>query len=72
MKSEVSVCTAIMLNDHSNPCIESTTVFSDVMHAFIRQTSLIMATAVFLLATSADSDNSRINKGMINTYDVVQ
>ena len=29
MKSEISVCTAIMLNDHSNTYIESTTVLSD-------------------------------------------
>ena len=26
VKSEISVCTAIMLNDHSNPYIESTTI----------------------------------------------
>ena len=29
MKGEISVCTAIMLNDHGNPYIESTTVLSD-------------------------------------------
>ena len=29
VKSEISACTAIMLNDHSNPYIESTTVHSD-------------------------------------------
>ena len=29
MKTEISVCTTIMLNDHSNPYIESTTILSD-------------------------------------------
>ena len=29
MKIEISICTGLMLNDHSNPYIESTTVRSD-------------------------------------------
>ena len=29
MKFEISICTGLMLNDHSNPYIESTTVLSD-------------------------------------------
>ena len=29
MKIEISICTGLMLNDHSNPYIESTTVLSD-------------------------------------------
>ena len=29
MKGQILICTAIMLNDHSNPYIESTTVLSD-------------------------------------------
>ena len=29
MKIEISICTSLMLNDHSNPYIESTTVLSD-------------------------------------------
>ena len=29
MKTEISICTGLMLNDHSNPYIESTTVLSD-------------------------------------------
>ena len=32
VKGQILICTAIMLNDHSNPYIESTTVLSD-MHA---------------------------------------
>ena len=28
-KGQILICTAIMLNDHSNPYIESTTVLSD-------------------------------------------
>ena len=31
MKGEISACTAIMLNDHSNPYIESTTALSDIL-----------------------------------------
>ena len=29
VKIEISLCTGLMLNDHSNPYIESTTVLSD-------------------------------------------
>ena len=29
VKIEISICTSLMLNDHSNPYIESTTVLSD-------------------------------------------
>ena len=29
VKIEISICTVLMLNDHSNPYIESTTVLSD-------------------------------------------
>ena len=30
VKSEILICTGLMLNDHSNPYIESTTVLSDI------------------------------------------
>ena len=30
-ESEISICTGLMLNDHSNPYIERTTVLSDIM-----------------------------------------
>ena len=30
MNIKISICTGLMLNDHSNPYIESTTVLSDV------------------------------------------
>ena len=34
MKIEISTCTGLMLNDHSNPYIESTTVLSDyILHS---------------------------------------
>ena len=29
VKTEISICTGLMLNDHSNPYIESTTILSD-------------------------------------------
>ena len=29
MKIEILICTGLMLNDHSNPYIESTTILSD-------------------------------------------
>ena len=31
VKGQILICTAIMLNDHSNPYIESTTVLSDII-----------------------------------------
>ena len=31
VKIEISICTGLMLNDHSNPYIESTTVLSDIL-----------------------------------------
>ena len=30
VKIEISICTGLMLNDHSNPYIESTTILSDM------------------------------------------
>ena len=30
-ENEISICTGLMLNDHSNPYIESTTVLSDIV-----------------------------------------
>ena len=30
VKGQILICTVIMLNDHSNPYIESTTVLSDI------------------------------------------
>ena len=32
VKGEISICTGLMLNDHNNPHIESTTVLSDSVH----------------------------------------
>ena len=32
VKIEILICTGLMLNDHSNPYIESTTVLSDERH----------------------------------------
>ena len=37
VKGQILICTAIMLNDHSNPYIESTTVLSDNFVCEIRQ-----------------------------------
>ena len=31
VKIEILICTGLMLNDHSNPYIESTTVLSDIL-----------------------------------------
>ena len=35
VKGQILICTAIMLNDHSNPYIESTTVLSDIYRMHI-------------------------------------
>ena len=35
VKIEISICTGLMLNYHSNPYIESTTVLSDIMCVYI-------------------------------------
>ena len=35
VKGQILICTAIMLNDHSNPYIESTTVLSDIHYIYI-------------------------------------
>ena len=34
VKGQILICTAIMLNDHSNPYIESTTVLSDSRYIY--------------------------------------
>ena len=36
VKIEISICTGLMLNDHSNPYIESTTVLSDYYRKYYR------------------------------------
>ena len=37
MKIEISICTGLMLNDHSNPYIESTTLLSDYVCTGVRE-----------------------------------
>ena len=39
VKGQILICTAIMLNNHSNPYIESTTVLSDTFSIIIYTTS---------------------------------
>ena len=34
-ESKILICTGLMLNDHSNPYIESTTVLSDIVLGII-------------------------------------
>ena len=41
-KGQILICTAIMLNDHSNPYIESTTVLSDTCAIYHRINNNIM------------------------------
>ena len=36
MKVKILICTGLMLNDHSNPYIESTTVLSDYASTHIQ------------------------------------
>ena len=36
VKIEISICTGLMLNDHSNPYRESTTVLSDNYYLCVR------------------------------------
>ena len=35
MKIKILICTGLMLNDHSNPYIESTTILSDNYNVFV-------------------------------------
>ena len=35
VKGDISICTAIMLNDHSNPYIESTIVLSNIISSVV-------------------------------------
>ena len=41
MKGEILICTGLMLNDHSNPYIESTTVLSDTCATNVQRSGLI-------------------------------
>ena len=43
MEIEISICTGLMLNDHSNPYIESTTVLSDIIRVVGRALNLLRA-----------------------------
>ena len=56
MKIEISICTGLMLNDHSNPYIESTTVLSDyyIYHSQVRK-SLLKITSYFVMNDSGVS-----------------
>ena len=47
MKGQIFICTAIMLNDHSNPYIESTTVLSDIYILVVRRTCPKCTTCFF-------------------------
>ena len=39
VKGQILICTAVMLNDHSNPYIESTTVLSDTLEYKVQNLS---------------------------------
>ena len=41
MKIEISICTGLMLNRHSNPYIESTTVLSDIQACIHQGTAAV-------------------------------
>ena len=46
VKGQILICTAIMLNDHSNPYIESTTVLSDIyIYIYIIRPSFLVPRA---------------------------
>ena len=45
VKGQILICTAIMLNDHSNPYIESTTVLSDTCTLSIHQVPSLLSPA---------------------------
>ena len=50
VKIEISICTGLMLNDHSNPYIESTTVLSDYKNIY-----LLVIICVILTAAAEDA-----------------
>ena len=61
MKTEISICTGLMLNDHSNPYIESTTVLSDryfmaekVVYLLLVRSQVQYYSPIHLASTSPD------------------
>ena len=46
MKIEISICTGVMLNDNSNPYIESTTVLSDNIIIDVKNKKLLHSITV--------------------------
>ena len=56
VKGQILICTAIMLNDHSNPNIESTTVLSDIIIPFVIYENFhLLVSFHFYAAFSSDS-----------------
>ena len=52
MKIEISICTGLMLNDHSNPYIESTTVLSDTymyVHVYVLSNFFFLCCTLYCL-----------------------
>ena len=45
---EISICTGLMLNDHSNPYIESTTVLSDTLPPSSQMWSIIHSIMIMI------------------------
>ena len=66
VKIKILICTGLMLNDHSNPYIESTTVLSDmVFHSF----SMLFYFRFFLLNSSISITETPTNmKFCMYTY----
>ena len=59
VKIEISICTGLMLNDHSNPYIESTTVFSDNINIIYIYKYIIITRARLLAKSTSHEINSR-------------
>ena len=70
MKIEISICTGLMLNDHSHPYIESNTVLSDsdALHPKNYQNNVIKKEAFFLTGTAHEPQFLRVDNQL---YDVV-
>ena len=74
MKDQILICTAIMLNDHSNPYIESTTVLSDMYRKimlFVRLGGLAPARPIILVKCLALwGERERSDRHYSNQYTV--
>ena len=65
VKGQILICTAIMLNDHSNPYIESTTVLSDTVPSPTSSTCTLLSVSLSVVYAARKTCSTACNVAFV-------